>query len=224
VRKVAPGIAVLAVILADGSPGALGEIRPPALPVPGAKARLFEPPAFGGGGRIERGHARYVSARRAPPSLAAAVRPHRRSKFDGRRRPIAGADSERTLRAFVVAVDRDIHRIADLVGHVIVGILPDDDRHAVRLRRIGADALERQVARFGPRLAIRARHLDPDNPALVLPAEAVQFLPPPIARNLAGAHRVLPARRPRRIPRLFMRASHCHSVTLSPISQKRSYR
>src|SRR5581483_3405003 len=33
VRKVAPGIAVLAVILADGSPGALGEIRTPALPV-----------------------------------------------------------------------------------------------------------------------------------------------------------------------------------------------
>src|SRR5207237_900484 len=38
VREVIPRRAVRAVILADGAPGALGEVRPPALPVLGALA------------------------------------------------------------------------------------------------------------------------------------------------------------------------------------------
>ena len=54
VRKVCPGVAVGAVILADGAPRALGEVRAPALPVLGAKARLLETTPLGGRARIER--------------------------------------------------------------------------------------------------------------------------------------------------------------------------
>src|SRR5439155_9064440 len=51
VRKVGPGVAVGAVVLADGAPGALGEVRAPALPVLRAKARLLETTPLGGRAR-----------------------------------------------------------------------------------------------------------------------------------------------------------------------------
>ena len=47
VRKVVPGRAVRAVVLADRAPGALGEIWAPALPVLLALARFLEPHFFG---------------------------------------------------------------------------------------------------------------------------------------------------------------------------------
>src|SRR5437773_7065726 len=65
VRKVIPGVAVGAVILADGAPCALGEIRAPALPVRRAPSRLVEATAFGRRARIKRPiivrHAEYLS-------------------------------------------------------------------------------------------------------------------------------------------------------------------
>jgi imidazolonepropionase-like amidohydrolase len=47
VAEVVPGVAVAAVVLADGSPLALGEVRPPALPRDVALARLVQPPLLG---------------------------------------------------------------------------------------------------------------------------------------------------------------------------------
>src|SRR3954466_16045322 len=46
VREVVPGVAVLAVVLANGAPRALGEVRSPALPVPAVLPRLYQPLLF----------------------------------------------------------------------------------------------------------------------------------------------------------------------------------
>src|SRR5207248_6505289 len=48
VREVVPGGSVRAVVLAHRAPGALGEIRSPALPVLLALARFLQPRLFGG--------------------------------------------------------------------------------------------------------------------------------------------------------------------------------
>ena len=56
VRLVAPGVAVLRVVLADGAPLAIGEVRAPAPPVRPAVACLHEPPVLGvtrGGTTVE---------------------------------------------------------------------------------------------------------------------------------------------------------------------------
>ena len=47
VGKVVPGGAVGAVVLADGAPGPLAEIRPPSLPMADPLPILFEPPGLG---------------------------------------------------------------------------------------------------------------------------------------------------------------------------------
>src|SRR4051794_35319740 len=46
VRKILPGVAMRAVVLADRSPGALAQVRTPALPVCPLLARLFQSELF----------------------------------------------------------------------------------------------------------------------------------------------------------------------------------
>src|SRR5204863_3156772 len=55
--EVVPGAAVGRVVLADGGPLALAEVRAPALPVPGAAGVLLQPAGFGVGGRGGVSHA-----------------------------------------------------------------------------------------------------------------------------------------------------------------------
>ena len=66
--KVLPGFAVAAVVLAHGAPGALGEVRPPALPVDLALARFLQPDLF-------RGHR--VEARQCTPLAMDFAKPAR---------------------------------------------------------------------------------------------------------------------------------------------------
>src|SRR5262249_13706504 len=56
VRQVAPGVAAGAVVLADGAPLPLAEVRPPLLPGPAAEAVLLQALLFRGHARVLRGH------------------------------------------------------------------------------------------------------------------------------------------------------------------------
>src|SRR5262249_26725475 len=98
VREVVPRGAVRAVVLADGAPLALGQIRAPGLPGPVARRLDIEPPLFRVGSFHRPKAPRWTSSRRRPdptnrPGRTSSSRPpsHRSSRRGpSRRRRRAG--------------------------------------------------------------------------------------------------------------------------------------